>query len=77
MVIVEALRLVGLGVLVGAAALLSGSRLIASLLFGVSEIHWMTYGAIGLVLVAVALAASWLPAARAARTQPMAAPRRD
>ena len=77
MVIVEALRLVGLGVLVGAAALLSGSRLIASLLFGVSEIDWMTYGAIGLVLVAVALAASWLPAARAARTQPMAALRRD
>ncbi len=77
MVIGEALRLVGLGVVLGAAALVSGSRLIASLLFGVSEIDWVTYGTIGLVLVAVALAASWLPAARAARTQPMSALRRD
>jgi len=77
MVIGEALRLVGLGVVLGAAALISGSRLIASLLFGVSEVDWMTYGTIGLVLVAVALAASWLPAARAARTQPMTALRRD
>jgi predicted permease len=77
MVIGQGLRLVGLGVVVGAIVLIAGSRLIASLLFGVPPTDVATFGSIGAALVAVALLASWLPARRAARIHPMAALRRD
>jgi len=77
MVIGQALRLVALGLVLGGLALAAGSQLISSLLFGVSQTDWVTFAAIATVLVAVALAASWLPALRAARTSPMAALRRD
>jgi putative ABC transport system permease protein len=49
------------------------TRLIASMLFGVSPTDTATFGSIGALLVIVALVASWLPARRAARTSPMTA----
>ena len=77
MVIGQGLRLVALAVVVGAIALFAGTRLIASLLFGVSPTDGATFGLIGAGLVTVALLASWIPARRAARTSPMTALRRD
>jgi putative ABC transport system permease protein len=64
-----ALAGVGLGLLVALAL----SRLFAGLLFGVAATDPLTYAALALLLAAVALAACWLPARRAAALDPVAA----
>jgi putative ABC transport system permease protein len=62
------LALIGIGVgLVGAPAL---TRLMSSLLFGVSPTDATTFAVVPVLLAAVALAASYLPARRAARVDP-------
>jgi putative ABC transport system permease protein len=62
------LALIGIGVgLVGALAL---TRLMSSLLFGVSPTDATTFAVVPVLLAAVALAASYLPARRAARVDP-------
>jgi len=65
----------GVGVGLVVAALLS--RLMASLLFGVSVRDPVTYGAVAVALVGVALLASWIPASRAASVDPSRALRSD
>jgi predicted permease len=62
---------VGIGIAVGlvSAVLLAG--LLAELLFGVSPRDPLVIGAAALTLVAAAIAANWIPARRAARTEPM------
>ena len=64
-------------VLVGLAVgvLMSGavSRIIHSFLYGLSGFDLVTYGAVCLVLSAAAIAASWLPARRAMRVEPVEA----
>jgi putative ABC transport system permease protein len=54
--------------LLGALAL---TQLLSTLLFGVSARDPMTIAAVGLLLAAVALVATYLPARRAARVDPM------
>jgi putative ABC transport system permease protein len=49
------------------------ARLIATLLYGVSSLDPLTFAAVSLLLFAVALFASYLPARRATRTDPMEA----
>ncbi|MCW5971638.1 MAG: ABC transporter permease [Blastocatellales bacterium] len=61
------------GVAVGAAGALMLTRLMESLLFGVSAHDPATLGVAGLILMAVALAACWIPARRAMRVDPMIA----
>jgi putative ABC transport system permease protein len=72
-VVGHALLLTSGGVLVGliAAALLT--RLMAGLLFSVEAIHLPTFLLTALLLIAVALLASYLPARRATRVDPMVA----
>ncbi len=65
------------GVAVGLAAALAGSRVIASLLYGVSPRDPAVFAATTLTLLAVALVACWLPARRAARLSPLEALRTD
>jgi putative ABC transport system permease protein len=65
------------GIVVGLAAALVGSRVIASLLYGVSPRDPIVFAATTVTLLAVALMACWLPARRAARLSPLAALRAD
>jgi len=69
----QALRLAAAGVGVGLAAAIVLSRLLAGLLYGVSVRDPLTYAGIAALLGAVAVAASAIPALRAARVDPMAA----
>jgi predicted permease len=77
MILRDALTLVALGLVLGLAAAAGASRFIASMLFDLSPVDPMTYGSVALVLLAVALLASVLPARRAAHVDPMTALRAD
>jgi putative ABC transport system permease protein len=69
----KALFLVGLGVAVGLVGAMTLTRVLSSLLFGVSPTDPMTFGVVALILTAVAAAASYVPARRAARVNPLIA----
>ena len=61
------------GVAIGLIASLGLTRLIKGLLFGVTPTDPLTFAAIAMLLVTVALAACYIPARRAARVDPMIA----
>ncbi|HEU4451578.1 MAG TPA: ABC transporter permease [Longimicrobium sp.] len=69
--------LAGIGVVLGLAAALALTRVLGSLLFGVSALDPLTFAAVGTAVVAVALVASWVPARRAARVDPAVALRTE
>jgi putative ABC transport system permease protein len=60
-----------IGIAVGALGALAMTRLLASLVFGVSTTDPLAFVGVIVLLASVALAASWLPARRAARVDPM------
>jgi predicted permease len=70
-------RLTGVGLILGLAGALVGSRGLTALLYGVAASDLATFAAVALVLGAVALAASYLPARRAARIPPQEALRQE
>ena len=65
------------GVAIGLPAAYAASRVFAALLFGVKPADPLTYVASAASLIAVALAASYAPARRAARVDPIVALRAD
>jgi predicted permease len=73
MTVGQGLRLVIMGVAIGLAAAFVLTRVMASLLFGVSATDPITFIIISLVLMAVALIASYIPALRATKVDPMVA----
>jgi predicted permease len=71
MVMVQGMTLAVAGVLIGTAFALGLSRLIESLLFGVTARDPIVFVAVPVVLTVVALVAVWLPALRATRIDPI------
>lgn len=72
-VVGQGMRLTGVGIVVGLVGAWGVSRLIASLLFGVSTTDPVTYAGTTIALALVAFLASWIPARRAARIDPVEA----
>jgi len=68
-----AVRLAGIGLTVGIAGALLGTRLLSSLLYGVRSTDAITFAASSLLLLVVALIAGYLPARRATRVDPIVA----
>jgi predicted permease len=77
LVLREATRLVAAGVALGLAASMGSSRLLRSVLFGVSPVDPLTFVSVPVLLAVVALAAAYMPARRATRIDPLAALRTE
>jgi putative ABC transport system permease protein len=77
LVIGQGMKLVAAGLAIGLAGALALTRLMKTLLFGVSANDPLTFGSITLLLALVALLACWLPARRATRVNPIIALRRE
>ena len=73
LVLRQGLALVVIGVVVGLSGALVIMRLLSSLLFNVAPTDPMTFAATALVLTAVAIGATWVPARRATRVDPLVA----
>jgi len=73
LVLGNGLKLIVIGAVLGIAGALGASRLIASLLFNVKPTDTATFAVISLLLVCTALLASYIPARRATRIDPMVA----
>ena len=71
LVLGRAALLTGAGLTAGAGAALIATRALKSLLFGVAPTDTITFAAVAAGVAAVAIAASWLPARRATRIDPM------
>jgi putative ABC transport system permease protein len=72
MVLAEAFALAAAGVVLGVAGAVATTRLMATLLFGVTPTDPATFVSIAGILMAIALAGSYVPARRATRVDPMA-----
>lgn len=77
LVIRQGLVLTAIGVLLGLAAGAAAAQVLRSLLFGVSALDPIAFGGAALLFGLVSLAASYLPARRAARVDPMRALRAE
>jgi putative ABC transport system permease protein len=77
LVVRQGMRLVGIGLLLGLTGAWALSRVLTSQLYDVSARDPFTYLTVAVVLGAVALAASYLPARRAVRLDPMASLRAE
>lgn len=73
MVLRQAVLLIGAGVLIGLAGALALTRVLSGFLFHVKPVDLPTFAAVSAVLIAVALLATYLPAFRATRVDPMTA----
>ncbi|MEN3370145.1 MAG: hypothetical protein V7609_2288 [Verrucomicrobiota bacterium] len=71
MMLKQGMRLLGCGLVLGFAGAFALSRVIRSLLFGVSVNDPLIYASVSLVLGCAALVACWVPARRASRVNPM------
>ena len=76
-VVRQGLAVAGLGAVLGIGAAFALTRLMASLLFGVSPTDPLTFAGVSGALMATAALASWLPARRAAGVDPLVALRHE
>jgi ABC-type antimicrobial peptide transport system permease subunit len=70
MVVGQGVRVVVIGVVVGIVGVLLGARTLESLLYGVGALDAVTLATTALLMIAVGVAASWIPAYRASRVDP-------
>jgi putative ABC transport system permease protein len=77
LVVGEGLKLSVGGMVLGLAGALAVTRVMASMLVGIQPTDPVTFGAIIVVFAVIALAASWVPAFRASRLDPMVALREE
>ena len=73
----QGLALALLGTVLGIGAALAVARLLQGLLYGVSPADRLTYVTASVVLATVALLASYIPARRATKVDPMVALRHE
>ncbi len=71
LIVTQGLKLTVAGVAIGLAGAIGLTRLMTELLFGVSATDPLTFMAIALLLILVALLACWIPAQRATKVDPM------
>ena len=77
LVVRQGVLLAGMGVGIGAAAALAATRLLGSLLYGVPAADAIAFAGAAALLSGAAVAASWIPARRAARIDPVIALRAE
>jgi putative ABC transport system permease protein len=77
MVIGRGMVMTAIGLVAGVGGSLMLTKIIGRMLFGVKPTDPLTYAVVSLVLLAVALAACWVPARRALRIDPLAALRHE
>jgi putative ABC transport system permease protein len=77
MIVRHGAELTGLGIAAGLAGAVLLTRVMATLLFGVSATDPMTFVAVPLLLAVIAVLASYLPARRATRVDPVVALREE
>jgi putative ABC transport system permease protein len=77
LVLGQAMIRVAIGASIGLAGALALTRLMANLLYGVQPTDPLTFGVVSLVLIGAALLASYIPARRASRIDPMVALRQE
>lgn len=65
------------GIVIGSLGAIASTRWMRSMLFQVDPLDPLTFAAVGVALVAVALGATWAPALRAARVSPVTAMRNE
>ncbi|HKA01291.1 MAG TPA: ABC transporter permease, partial [Candidatus Solibacter sp.] len=73
LIVAQGLRLAGIGVVIGIGAAMALARLIESQLFEVHATDPVTIATMTFTLLGAAILASWLPARRAVRTDPIVA----
>ncbi len=77
MVVRQSLTLAGIGVAVGLVAAIMTTRVLTGFLHEISATDPWTFAAVALAVSSVGLLASWIPARRAGRVDPMVALRQD
>ncbi|HEX4949197.1 MAG TPA: FtsX-like permease family protein, partial [Blastocatellia bacterium] len=77
LIVGQGMKLALIGVAIGLTASLALTRLMKSLLFGVSTTDPLTFAGVALLLTLIALLACWVPARRATTVDPMIALRTD
>jgi ABC-type antimicrobial peptide transport system permease subunit len=73
MVLKQGLTLAGAGVVVGLGTAFALTRVMEALLFGVEPVDPLTFGSVALALTVVAASASYFPARKASKVDPVVA----
>ena len=65
------------GVAIGVIVSVAVGRVLSAILFGLSPLDVVSFAGVSVLLLAIALLATWLPARRATRIDPMVALRHE
>jgi ABC-type antimicrobial peptide transport system permease subunit len=77
MVVLQGVRVVAVGVVMGLAAAVAATRLLGSLLYGVKAVDPIAFAAMPVMMIAIGVLASYVPARRASSVNPIESLRSD